>query len=199
MPLYRIVFWVAALALATSPATAAHKLNTAQMVDLENRFERALIDKDAKTIQELTSDSATIVLAFARPTPPSLPDPGFYATTAILSKGELVASFVGAPPLSRTGTNFSSVDGGNRRYRVSDDGFVVTVPASEFIPTSEACASVCMPFGVQPNVYATVVWLRTHGRLRVVLLETSAVEVDLNSPFVPHISGKPIAVNSIAK
>lgn len=194
MTLTRSVLGIAALAtaLAAGPGGAAHKLNTTQMISLEKRFEQALFDNDAKEIAELMSDSATVVLAFSRPEPEKPLMPGPYATTAILSKGELVSRVLAAQrsPATRT---ISRADDGNRRFRVSENGFVVTVPATEFVPEGEVCAGACMAYGFQPDVYATVVWTRTSKGLRVTLFETSPIETALSNALPIQVLEKPIS------
>ncbi|MFZ0981197.1 MAG: hypothetical protein WAN23_17480 [Candidatus Acidiferrales bacterium] len=61
----------------------------------------------------------------------------------------------------------------------------------DHVPEGEVCASACMAFGFQPDVYVTVVWARTPDGLRVVLFETSPIEADVSNAPPVHISEKP--------
>jgi len=170
-----------AVALITASVMRSQTPSVTSASDLENQFEHALIERDAKAAGMLMADGSTVVYA----TPDVVRDADdraiFHSTAAIWSKAEFLGEIrddAGSECLVETAcrAELRNFDDANRQITSHGDTSVITLPAEELVPSGVWCSGVCMVFGPHVGVYVTVVWTRTAAGQQVVFCQTSLIK-----------------------
>ena len=155
---------------------------------LEPQFENALTSGNAKTLESMIADDATIVYLTPSSRKIESGQPGLYLTSSLWSKTDFLSN------ISSGFATLQNFEENDRKVTSSESNSVVTVRAKERVPSGAVCATICHFFGPYVDVYLTVVWAHTAAGSKVILCQTSLVNSAVDrSLFVdgPGFSSKP--------
>ena len=113
------------------------KLDEAQAIELESRFEKALISNDAATLSSLLADNTVAV----------------YATASVLTKEGFISEVVHSGKDFKWFRNFTD-DG--RKVILTDGGAVVLGKGEKLLPASIVCLSTSAVDGSCSGAYSAI-------------------------------------------